>query len=94
MSVYVIAKVKVTDEVKFAEYAKRAGPAAEKYGGQYLVRGGECTTMEGPHTERNVVSVWPSRERALEWYHSVEYQQAKTFREGAAEMSLCIVEGC
>ena len=88
-----IARVNVTDEARFAEYAKRAGPSAEKYGGRYLVRGGECKTMEGEHRARNVISVWPSMERALEWYHSSEYQQAKSFRDGAAEMELCFVEG-
>lgn len=93
MSVYLIAKVMVTDEARFAEYAKRAGPSAEKYGGKYLVRGGECKTMEGQHRARNVISVWPNMERALEWYHSSEYQEAKSFRDGAAEMDLCFVEG-
>jgi uncharacterized protein (DUF1330 family) len=93
MTVYVMARVKVTDEQRFAEYAKRAGPSAAKYGGQYLARGGECKTMEGEHRERNVISVWPSMQRALEWYHSPEYQEAKSFREGAAEMDMCFVEG-
>ncbi|MFT5448852.1 MAG: hypothetical protein ACI9DC_004037 [Gammaproteobacteria bacterium] len=93
MTVYVMARVKVTDEKRFAEYAKRAGPSAAKYGGEYLARGGKCKTMEGEHRARNVISVWPSMERALEWYHSPEYQQAKAFRDGAAEMDMCFVEG-
>ncbi len=92
MSVYMIARVRVSDETKFAEYAKRAGPAAQKYGGRYLARGGECKTMEGPHFERNVISVWPSMEQALKWYHSPEYQEAKSYREDAAEVQLCLVE--
>lgn len=93
MTVYVMARVKVTDEKRFAEYAKRAGPAAAKYGGKYLARGGACKTMEGEHRARNVISKWPSMERALEWYHSAEYQEAKSFRDGAAEMDMCFVEG-
>ncbi|MCH9670824.1 MAG: DUF1330 domain-containing protein [Gammaproteobacteria bacterium] len=93
MSVYMIARVKVSDATRFAEYSKRAGPSAAKYGGKYLARGGECKTMEGEHRERNVISVWPNMERALQWYHSPEYQEAITFRTDVAEMELCFVEG-
>lgn len=93
MSVYLIARVTVTDEARFAKYAELTGPSVALYGGKYLARGGECMTMEGQHHTRNVISEWPSMERALEWYHSPEYQHAKSFREGAAKIDLCFVEG-
>ncbi|MCB1740143.1 MAG: DUF1330 domain-containing protein [Gammaproteobacteria bacterium] len=88
-----IARIIVTDEARYAEYARLAGPSVERYGGHYLVRGGETRTIEGPHRPRNVVSVWPSMERALQWYHSPEYEHARSHREGAAEVELCFVEG-
>ena len=42
MTAYWMSKVKITDEAAYGEYAKRAGPAIESYGGRFLARGGKC----------------------------------------------------
>src|SRR5688500_4761568 len=47
MPAYIIAQINITDPQKYQEYAKLAGPATAKYGGKFLVRGGDKTELEG-----------------------------------------------
>ncbi len=94
MPAYIIAQVNITDAQKYQEYAKLAGPAAAKYGGRFLVRGGAKTELEGsiPY-QRIVVDEFPSVEAAKRFYNSPEYQQARAKRLGAADFNMVIVEG-
>ena len=94
MPAYIIAQVNVTDPAKYQEYAKLAGPATQKYGGRFLVRGGAKTTMEGDIPfQRIVVNEFPDVEAAKKFYNSVEYQAARQKRLGAADFNMIIVEG-
>jgi uncharacterized protein (DUF1330 family) len=71
MSAYVIAKVKVTDWDGYKEYMKLTPATVEKFGGRFVVRGGQMITLEGPETtERIVLIEFTSLEKAKEWYHS------------------------
>ena len=94
MPAYIIAQINVTDPQKYQEYAKLAGPAGDKYGGRYLVRGGKKTTLEGniPY-ERLVVTEFKDVDSARRFYQSVEYQAAREKRLGAADFNMVIVEG-
>ena len=94
MPAYIIAQVNVTDPAKYQEYAKLAGPATQKYGGRFLVRGGAKTTMEGDIPfQRIVVNEFPDVEAAKRFYNSVEYQAARQKRLGAADFNMMVVEG-
>jgi len=94
MSAYVIAMVKVTDSERYAEYIKRAPGVVASYGGRYLARGGEITSIEGPEvTERVVILEFPDLERAIACFKSQAYAEAREFRLGAAEMRLLAVDG-
>ena len=56
-------------------------PIAEKFGGEYIVRGGETKVLEGTWAyPRTVVIKFPSYEKALEWYNSDEYKPIKQIR--------------
>jgi uncharacterized protein (DUF1330 family) len=90
---YVIARVTVTDPDQYAVYAKMATEAIRKYGGKPLVRGGRCEAVEGEGRPRNVVLEFESYERALEYFHSPEYQAAKREREHAGTGEFVVVEG-
>ncbi len=90
---YLIARVTVTDPDAYAEYAKGASEAIRKYNGRPLVRGGACEVLEGPARPRNVVIEFESLDQARRYYHSPEYQAAKTKRNGACEGEFVIVEG-
>lgn len=94
MPAYIIAQINVTDQDKYQEYARLAGPANAKYGGKFLVRGGAKTVLEGkvPYS-RIVVTEFPDVEAAKRFYHSVEYQAAREKRLGAADFNMMVVEG-
>ena len=94
MAGYLIADVDVTNPGLFAEYRELTLPTVEKYGGRYLIRGGDSEVLEGdsvPH--RTVVIEFDSVERAKEWNHSEEYADAKKMRIEATNTNLIVVEG-
>lgn len=93
MTAYWVAKVNVTDRETYAKYIELAGPAAVKYGGVNLARGGAQVTLEGEEYERTVIWRFDSVERGVACYNSPEYKKAKTFAEGAAMRLIVVVEG-
>jgi uncharacterized protein (DUF1330 family) len=91
---YIIAKVKVTDTDQYKNYTKVTPATIAKFGGKFLVRGGEIATLEGEDiTERIVVLEFPDVDRAKAWYYSPDYQDARKLREGAAQASFYAVDG-
>lgn len=94
MKAYWIAQVDVTDPEQYSQYTQR-GPAAFKlYGGRFLARGGRSEAVEGKATpQRTVIIEFESYEQALACYNSPEYQDAMSYRQGAAKAEIVIVEG-
>ncbi len=93
MPAYLIARVQVTDWDRYREYMKLTPSAIERYGGRFVVRGGQTVTLEGPEeTGRVVVIEFPSLEQAKTFYQSKEYAQARKLREGAATGQFIAVE--
>ena len=86
-------RVTVTDPEAYAEYAKGASEAIRRYNGRPLARGGAYEALEGPARPRNVVIEFESLDQARRYYHSPEYQAARTKRDGACEGEFVIVEG-
>jgi uncharacterized protein (DUF1330 family) len=93
MPAYWIARVTVTDDAAYAEYARRATAAITAHGGEFLVRGGRFVALEGPARPRNVVARFPSVEAAEACYASPAYQEALGFAKGASEREIVVVEG-
>ena len=52
---YWVAKANILDDEKLSRYGKQAEVAIEKFGGKFLVRGGQYETKEGIDFSRNVV---------------------------------------
>ena len=74
MSVYMIIDVEVTDSDTYAEYVERVHSVVEKFGGRYLVRGGDVRVLAGDwHPERVVLLEFPSAEHLQRWLTSPEY---------------------
>ena len=94
MPAYIIARVQVTDWERYREYTKATPGVIEKYGGRFIVRGGETITLEGPQeTGRVVIIEFPSLDKTKAFYHSEEYSRAKKLREGAATGQFLAIEG-
>ena len=94
MAAYVIAQIKINDLETFTKYQAGVPATIEKYGGRYLVRGGEITPKEGGWTpERMVVVEFPDMDTIHRWYDSEEYQAILGFRTGASDGQLLFVDG-
>lgn len=90
---YWIAHVNVRDAERYKDYVSTAKPAFERYGANFLARGGAYQTLEGREFARNVVIEFPSLQAALDCYNSPEYQAAKAIRVTVADGEITIVEG-
>ena len=94
MSAYIIGRVDVTDWSRYAEYMQGTPGVIAEFGGRFLARGGEVTTLEGAEeTGRVVILEFPTLEAATQFYHSEEYQRLKGLREGAATAQFVVIEG-
>uniref|UniRef100_UPI00334136CF DUF1330 domain-containing protein n=1 Tax=Castellaniella defragrans TaxID=75697 RepID=UPI00334136CF len=93
MSAYLIANVEVTDPEQYKHYQKFSSEAMRKHGARVLVRGGEVSSLEGPHPGRVVVLEFDDAEAARRFYDSPEYRQGRAARADAAHVMMYIVEG-
>ncbi|MDB2708422.1 DUF1330 domain-containing protein, partial [Amylibacter sp.] len=76
MNAYCMVQITVHNSEEYAKYAALAGPAVQKYGGEFLARGGKCLTKEGPVQLRNVIIKFPDFDSAITFYESQEYSAA------------------
>ncbi len=90
---YWIGHSDVTDFEKYKRYMAADQAPIGRFGGRYLVRGGQQEITDGKSRSRSVVLEFPSYEAATACYRSDDYQAAKRFRDGNAELDLVIVEG-
>jgi uncharacterized protein (DUF1330 family) len=94
MAAYVIVQVDVKDPVRYEDYKAMVPPSIAKFGGRFLVRGGQTHTMEGSWSPRRFVVVeFPSVEQAKAWWASPEYAEAKALRQATSDSQLIIAEG-
>ena len=94
MAAYIIVDLEITEPIEYEEYKKRAGATVEKYGGKYIVRGGECETLEGDwEPKRIVVLQFENAERAKAWLNSQEYAEPRKMRHRTAKTRMILVEG-
>ena len=72
---YMLFEVEITDPAEYEIYRSQTAATLPKYGGRYLVRGGDPKLIEGAGSPaRVVITEFDSVERALDWYNSPEYQ--------------------
>jgi uncharacterized protein (DUF1330 family) len=94
MPAYVIVDSDVTDPERYEQYKIRTPAAVDAGGGRFLARGGEVTVLEGDwQPSRVVVLEFEDVAAARRWYESEAYQEARTFREGAASFHMIVVPG-
>jgi uncharacterized protein (DUF1330 family) len=90
---YVISRVDIINPDAYARYAAAATKVIADYGGKPLARGGRSEALEGTARARNVVLEFESYDAARNYFHSEQYQAARTLRAGAAEIEMVLVEG-
>jgi uncharacterized protein (DUF1330 family) len=95
MKYYSVAEIDITDASWVSEYVQDVTKLVGKYGGRYLARTSNIEKLEG---ERNAPQIfliieWTSRDGALAFYHSVEYQPYRKSRIEGARSELVLVAG-
>ncbi len=75
---YILAEVEVTDAALYEQYVAMVGATVARYGGRFVVRGGNAARLEGDRpTQRMVILEFDSPERASEWYNSEQVRTSK-----------------
>lgn len=90
---YWIGHVTVHGPDEYAAYRELNSPVIERFGGKFLVRGGQSEAPETPQRDRHVVVEFPDYATALACYHSEDYQAAAKIRMKNADSDVVIVEG-
>ncbi len=94
MPAYMIVEVAILDETTYAEYVRKVPATVAKYGGRYLVRGGQVTPLTGDwRPERIIVLEFPTAERMRQWNSSPEYVELAPLRTKATRTRAIAVEG-
>ena len=92
---YMIIIAKIHDREAFLSgYSKATAPLVERFGGRYVMRAPGAKTLEGniPGGASVAISEWPDREAAKAFWNSPEYAEAKTLREGLADVQVVLVD--
>lgn len=91
---YAVAEISVHDAEGYKAYVAAVTPLVEKFGGTYLVRGGQAVAREGaPPAGRVVILEFPSVAAAEAFYDSPDYQAVLPLRLKTATSRVYYVEG-
>ncbi|MEI8030562.1 MAG: DUF1330 domain-containing protein [Comamonadaceae bacterium] len=95
MTAYLVVDTALTNPELYEQYKLKAKPMLEKYGGEYLARGGKLSVMEHDlwSPTRMVLVKFPSAEQAEKFYQSDEYQEILEISKQSANRTLFILEG-
>lgn len=91
---YVIAEITVTDAEAYKQYVAAVAPVVAKFGGRYIVRGGQTVAAEGDAPAGRIVVIeFDSLAAAQSFEDSAEYQAVAALRHKAARSRVFLVEG-
>lgn len=94
MSAYLIVDIDVHDEAAYDTYRQQVPAVIEKYGGEYVVRGGAPENTEGDwHSERIVILRFADRQAATDFLNSPDYAPLLRIRQANASSRGLIVDG-
>jgi uncharacterized protein (DUF1330 family) len=93
MTTYLIVNATVTDADGLMAYQKAVGPSLTGRNVKVLVSTNDATPLEGEPGERAVILEFPTREEALDWYHSEAYQAVIGLRHGSTSGIAMLAEG-
>jgi len=92
---YLVMDTKLHDPELYEKYKQLAKPIVERFGGEYLVRGGAVHIDQSDlwSPSRIVLIKFENVEVAKSFLSSEEYQPVKALRLSASEATVSIVEG-
>ena len=86
-------RAKLVDTEEYSKYINLATEIIKKYGGQFIVRGGNQKEFENFGFDRTVVVEFESYDDAIKCYESSDYQSALDHVKDSADRYVSIVEG-
>ncbi|MBV5344719.1 MAG: DUF1330 domain-containing protein [Rhodoferax sp.] len=91
MTAYLVVDSILTNPELYEEYK----PLVEKYGGEYMARGGSVSLKENKlwTPTRMVLVRFPTSADAEKFYESVEYQEVLKISNSSADRTVLILEG-
>lgn len=93
MSVYLIAQITIHDADRYAEYGAGFMEIFSKYDGTLLSVDEAPEVLEGSwNCTRTVLIEFPSKEQAMAWYRSDEYQALAQHRLAASDGDLVMIK--
>ena len=94
MAGYVLAEIEITNPEGYKEYTTMVPATIAKYGGKFLVRGGNAEVLEGEWPQRRRVLIeFPSAAVAKQWWDSPDYEKPKALRRAHSNGRLLLLEG-
>ncbi|HSW19495.1 MAG TPA: DUF1330 domain-containing protein [Ramlibacter sp.] len=94
MTVYWLARAKITDPEQYKKYLATAPGIIKQHGGRVKARGGKFKILEGTDAfDRFIITEFDSFEQADACFNSAEYQAAAAHRRaGGGNVEIVILE--
>ena len=94
MAVYLIADVQVTDDAWIPDYAANVHNIVHNYGGKYLSRSGNITTLEGEALGANFVAAieFPSMDAVQAFVNDPSYAKYRQARQAGSISRLYVID--
>ena len=94
MSAYLVLMATINDPETYTKYTAHTPRLVNKYGGRFLVRGGDVETIEGePFNDRLVILEFPSRKAIHDLFADPEYQTVAEYRKASSEARIVAIDG-
>ena len=92
---FMLVDVDIHNIEEYKKYLEKVKPMVEKFGGKYLIKGGEIDAKETDlwKPTRIVLVQFPNKISALNWYNSEEYRPLKNLRLNNATSNILFIEG-
>ena len=94
MTIFIVARIDIQDRAGYAEYEKRFMEIFSPYDGALMAVSEDAEVLEGswPVT-RTVLISFPTRDAAMAWYQSKDYQEILQHRHGASHADIVLLNG-
>ena len=94
-TVYFVGDVDIHNLENYKIYMEQVKPLVEKFGGEYLTRGGPMEAIETNlwNPTRMVLLKFPNNQSALNWMNSEEYNPVKKLRQEHSSGTFVLLEG-
>lgn len=92
MAAYMLVEVAIHSPLLYEEYKEKTPAILQAFEGRFVLRGMPVAALEGTwEHDRLVLLEFPNREKALAWYHSAAYQEAKQIRDKASTARFLLI---